>query len=114
MIELFGVKLKTKVVNGVELPYEGEELNQVLEIIKGYAYNKIDRTATDTGTCVLGAGIKLKTVRKGQRKYYSTKMFYRAPFQGNVGSYRALKPVLEFIKKEYPQLKFYWEDGAMD
>ncbi len=85
MIEAFNNKLKTKVINGKEMPYEGEDLKNVLAIIKGFASAKYDHSATDTGTCVLGAGIKLPTVRKGQRKYYSTVMFWRAPFQGNVG-----------------------------
>ena len=113
-MELFGIKLKTKSFNGVELPYESEELDNVLHIIKGFGFAKLDKTATDTGTCVLGAGIKLKTVRKGQRKYHSSTMFWHAPFQGNVGSYKALKPVLEFLKAEFPQLNFYCDDGVMD
>ena len=114
MINLFGHKVKTKEINGKQIPYQGEELNDVLSIIKGFATTKIDKSATDIGTCVLGAGIKLKTIRKGQRKYYSTTMFFSAPFQGNVGSYRALKPVLEYLKSEYPQFGFYWDDGVMD
>ena len=111
----FKVKLKSKVIDGKEVPCENDDFNESLAAIKDVVlYNGlVDKTARDEGTCVLGAGIKLPFVPKGKISVYY-KMFFRAPFQGTIGSYKALKPVLEYLKKEYPQLNFYWEDGVMD
>jgi hypothetical protein len=114
MIEIFGTKIKTRKDKwGIELPCSGVELAQAVERIKEIAKDKIDKTATDAGTCVLGAGIKFDYLLTKERIARKCTMF-RAPFQGNVGSYKALKPVLEFLKEEYPQLNFYWDDGVMD
>lgn len=113
MIE-FRIKIKTRKDKwGNELPCSGKELSEVVEKIKEIAKDKIDKTATDEGTCVLGAGIKFQFLMTKERTARSFTMF-RAPFQGNVGSYKALKPVLEFLKAEYPNFNFYWDDGVMD
>jgi hypothetical protein len=77
------------------------------------ALTKRDWTATDTGTCVLGAGICIYVILKGKRNP-SRMNIIRAPFQGNVGSYQALKPCLEYLQTNCPELGAYWEDGNMD
>lgn len=113
-MEIFGIRIRTrKDEHGKEIPCSGKELSEVIERIKEIAKDKIDKTATDTGTCVLGAGIKFKFFLTKERNPRSSTIF-RAPFQGNVGSYKALKPVLDFLKEEYPQLNFFWDDGVMD
>jgi hypothetical protein len=113
MIE-FRIKIRTRKDKwGNELPCDSNELTEVIGKIKEIAKDKIDNTATDEGTCVLGAGIKFQFLKSKERTARSYSMF-RAPFQGNVGSYKALKPVLEFLKTEYPQFNFYWDDGVMD
>lgn len=73
-----------------------------------------DITAKDHGTCVLGAGIQISFMENGRKKYPTTKVIIPAPFQGNVGSYQALKPCLEYIQRNYPQLHAVWHDGRMD
>ncbi len=77
------------------------------------ALTKRDWTAKDTGTCVLGAGICIKVIPKGRRSETRVNII-RAPFQGNVGSYQALKPCLEYLQTNCPELGAYWEDGNMD
>ncbi len=65
----------------------------------------------DEGTCVLGAGITVNYVAKGARtpgSYFVT----HAPFQGNVGSYRASQRALEFLKEKGVDAR--WDDGRMD
>jgi len=114
MIELFGHKIKVRKDKfGKELPCSGQALSDVVESIKNIAKDKVDTTAHDEGTCVLGAGIKFQYLLTRERIARSYCVF-RAPFQGNIGSYKALKPVLEFLKAEYPQFSFYWDDGNMD
>jgi hypothetical protein len=66
-----------------------------------------DRSQPDEGTCVLGAGVAIWT-KKGK------KLLARAPYQGNVGSYKYLLPVLKELQKRYPQYEIYWDDGVMD
>lgn len=68
-----------------------------------------DRTARDEGTCVLGAGIVVR-----DPKTYKHFVLVHAPFQGNVGSYRALKPVLAELRERYPQYDIDWYDGIVD
>lgn len=64
---------------------------------------------TDQGTCVLGAGIAIdvKVGRKERRR-----IVVGAPFQGNVGSFRACARALAFLQSE--GLDAYWHDGNMD
>ena len=68
-----------------------------------------DRTAVDEGTCVLGAGIVV--CDPVTCKHF---LLVRAPFQGNVGSYKALLPVLAELQERYPQYDIDWYDGAID
>ena len=64
-------------------------------------------SARDEGTCVLGAGVAV--FGKG-----GNIILARAPYQGNVGSYNYLLPVLKEMQKRHPQYEIYWYDGVMD
>ena len=66
-----------------------------------------NKSARDEGTCVLGAGV---AVWGGK----GAVVLARAPYQGNVGSYNYLLPVLKEMQKRHPQYEIYWDDGAMD
>src|SRR5574343_655363 len=102
MIKILDIELPTRTDKyGKEYPCSGESLEKVIQTIKELSKDKIDKSACDEGTCVLGAGIKFNFLLTKERTARSFTLF-RAPFQGNVGSYKALKPVLEFLKAEYP------------
>jgi hypothetical protein len=88
------------------VPSKGEILamrQKASELTKTIA----NKSAGDEGTCVLGAGVAVWT-GKGNA------ILARAPYQGNVGSYNYLLPVLKEMQKLYPQYEIYWHDGAMD
>ena len=89
------------------------ELTEFLKGVTNRANQLRDLSAHDEGTCVLGAGIAIQ-VFYPRKRIPSQLILIHAPFQGNVGSFKALKPVLEYIKKEFPQLNARWEDGNMD
>lgn len=91
-----------------------DELKAELNNLRHNLFDKIDKTATDQGTCVMGAGIKIQVFESSRKKFPTSVMLMRAPFQGNVGSYNALKPVLEYLTSSLPELHAYWEDGNMD
>jgi hypothetical protein len=119
-MKILGIELKTRKSKSIMGRKEGleyfcgdENLQLVIEKIRALASDKVDKTAFDEGTCVLGAGIKFMFLR-ARAQYPHSIFLFRAPFQGNVGSYKALKPVLDYVNKEFPEFKFYWEDGNMD
>lgn len=110
---LFERKHKTRNYEGVEIPVETSFFKLELSKITTRAKMHTNQEAHDEGTAVIGAGIKMQLFPKGARTPIAVTLV-RAPFQGNVGSHKALKPVLEYIQKTYPQLNAYWEDGNMD
>lgn len=67
----------------------------------------------DEGTSVLGAGIAIRyrapRIRVGK---YTRKIIVAAPFQGNVGSSRASKRALEYLRT--CKIDAFWWDGRMD
>jgi len=65
----------------------------------------------DEGTCVLGAGIAVYAIPDGCRNPRKV-LLTDAPFQGNVGSYKASKRALEWLKSQ--GVEAYWYDGVMD
>ena len=88
------------------------ELNELAEVeLKPRMDNSI---SDDEGTCVLGAGIVIQVFKSVRHKYPFDFMLLKAPFQGNVSNYKSLKPVIEFLKKQYPHLKATYYDGRMD
>jgi hypothetical protein len=90
------------------VPSKGEILamqQKASELTKTIA----NKSARDEGTCVLGAGVAVWT---GTGK--GSAILARAPYQGNVGSYNYLLPVLKEMQKLYPQYEISWYDGVMD
>src|SRR3990172_8276190 len=65
----------------------------------------------DEGTCVLGAGIAVRVIRKRAR-YPRTRILIDAPFQGNVGSRKACERGLALLRAA--GLDAFWHDGRMD
>lgn len=103
-------------MNGIQLISEGNMVvNDLYPIPYGYvkeallvARSMIDKKirsgrAKDTGTCVMGAGIVFNGIT-----------VINQPFQGNVGSYEACKPALEYLQKRFPTAEIKWYDGIMD
>lgn len=72
-----------------------------------------DKDAKDAGTCVMDAGIKISIMYPSIKKPVLVTII-KAPFQGNIGSYKALKPCLEYLINNYPELHPRWDDGYMD
>lgn len=90
------------------------ELQADIELIRDQIYSKIDKSIIkDEGTCVIGGGIKLKFFRHGKRTP-NTLLLMGNPFQGNISSYAALKPCIEYLNKHFSQAGFYYEEGNMD
>ena len=86
-----------------------EELHLLLTDA-AYAANVYrDRDAKDEGTCVIGAGIVLRDPLTGEHA-----RIVDAPFQGNIGSHRALAPVLAYLRKQHPAFDLAWYDGVID
>lgn len=67
----------------------------------------------DDGTCVLGAGIAADLIPPRARNP-KRRILIPAPFQGNVGSYRACLRALMYLRTVAPSLGAYWYDGIMD
>ena len=65
----------------------------------------------DRGTCVLGAGIEVWHVKPGGRIANPT-VVIRQVVQGNVSSYAAAKPAIEFLREQ--GISARWNDGRMD
>lgn len=74
-----------------------------------YIVDEDKRGCEDIGTCVLGAGIYLKSDPWGK---YGPTVVIRSPFQGNVGGYRACKRAIAYLNSQ--GFKADWYDGAMD
>lgn len=85
------------------------ELSDLLNHAKYAAAVFTDKGAKDEGTCVLGAGIVLRDPFTGEHA-----RIVDAPFQGNIGSHRALAPVLAELRKRYPDFDLAWYDGVID
>jgi hypothetical protein len=65
----------------------------------------------DEGTCVLGAGVAIYVIPKGARNP-RMRLLTQAPFQGNVGSFRASQRALAMIQDNLEGA--FWYDGVMD
>ena len=65
----------------------------------------------DRGTCVLGAGIELMMVKPGARTAHR-EVVIRQVAQGNLSSYAAAKPAIEFLREH--GIDAGWNDGRMD
>jgi hypothetical protein len=65
----------------------------------------------DQGTCVLGAGVAVWYVPPRCRNPVR-KILIRAPFQGNVGSYRACERALKLLQSA--GVDAFWYDGVID
>ena len=85
-----------------------KELEYLLLVARNTDSIHRNRKAQDCGTCVLNAGIVVLD-SKGNGL-----LLVHAPFQGNVGSYEALKPVLKALQGEFPDFDIRWNDGVMD
>jgi len=90
-----------------------ESLREELNIISDVANTKQDTNVQDEGTCVFGGGIYIRVIEP-RKKYPSRVCIVRAPFQGNIANYKALKPVLEYVNTVYPMLNARYDDGNMD
>lgn len=97
---------KTILVLSVDLMAE-------LQLIKAEAERHMDTSVYDHGTCVMGAGIKI-LLMEPRKKFPSRHKLISQPFQGNLASHKALKPCLEHLQQNYPELHAYWCDGNMD
>ena len=98
---------------------------EMLESSFDHARRMVDEDARlerDMGSAVLGAGIALDVVEKGCRKP-KRRIIVGAAFQGNVGSYRAAKRALTFLRHDVFKgqpgdpnrgIPAYWYDGIMD
>jgi hypothetical protein len=69
------------------------------------------RKCHDEGTVTLGAGIAVYAIPKGCRRARQI-LLTEAPFQGNVGNYKASMGALEWLQNQ--GIKAYWYDGIMD
>jgi len=83
-----------------------QTINQARELVREELHQ-----FHDEGTCVLGAGVCAWFVhprcRTPQRR-----ILVHAPFQGNVGSYRATRTAQAFL--EGKGIECAWSDGRMD
>jgi hypothetical protein len=86
-----------------------EELHLLLTDAHYAAAAYRDKDAKDEGSCVIGAGIVLRDPLTGEHA-----RIVDAPFQGNIGSHRALAPVLAYLRKQHPAFDLAWYDGVID
>jgi len=112
MKTLFNTEHKTKNYKGEELIIASVEFNEDIELLRSQCYRLI-RETKEEGTCVIGGGIKLKYFVPGKRTP-NTLCLFRNPFQGNVASWTALEPVMEYINQYFSKIGFYYEEGNMD
>jgi len=112
-MKIFKIKHKTRVYLDKQVPTLTESFTNDFHRLISLCNCKKDSSATDTGTCTLGGGIKIHIFRPRYRTP-DTLTFMSNPYQGNTGSYKALKPVLEYLNKEYPQLNAFYDEGNID
>jgi hypothetical protein len=65
----------------------------------------------DEGTSVLGAGVAV-WILKPRARNPVRRILIEAPFQGNVGSFRASQRAIQLLKTA--GLAVHWYDGVMD
>ncbi len=105
---------KTRKVNRNDTLVFSEDLRVDLITLANITRQYTDRNITnDDGTCFLGDGICVDVV-VGKKRTSSKMVFLKAPFYGNESSFKALKPVLDYINEYYPQLNAYYYEGRID
>lgn len=104
---------KTRKVAGVETLVWSEEVRNDLIVVGNIASFEQPENITEEGTCVLGGGICVNVVVGNKRKATSV-CIVEAPFQGNISNWKALEPVLNYIKENYPELNATYNEGRID
>lgn len=81
-----------------EFGISDNDINHIMEI-----YNRIAKEMGDSGSCVLGNGIKI-----------NGKNVINSYAQGSLGLEKIQKEIIPYLRKKYPNLQITYEWGNMD
>ena len=114
-MKILSTEYKTKNYEGNQIVIASNGIDDDIEMLRRQCVSVMNRVQgiKDEGTCTIGGGIMMNFFCDGKRKPNTLKLV-ADPFQGNVSSWKALEPVLDYLNKYYPQLNCFYQEGKMD